>query len=182
MKCPICHDHILDPALLDENVPALICPGCEGVWLDANEYLGWLRNRGPALVEKPGEEELPVWDTQELKLCPACGRILTRFRVVPGTRFYLDRCSNCNGVWFDRNEWDVLVQRNLHDKVNQFFTRPWQTRIQEEDTRQALDQLYLEKFGVEDYARVRDTWDWLWSHPQKSMILAFLQAEKPYEI
>jgi hypothetical protein len=66
--------------------------------------------------------------------------------------------------------------------VNQFFTQPWQSKIRDEEAKQKLDRLYLAKFGAQDYARVRETWEWLKSHPQQAMLLAFLQAEDPYRI
>ena len=66
----------------------------------------------------------PNWNVDELKLCPESGRILARYKILPDTEFYLDRCGHCNGIWFDKNEWDALVEHNLHDNVNEFFTRP----------------------------------------------------------
>jgi hypothetical protein len=83
-------------------------------------------------------------------------------------------------VWFDRNEWDVLVAHNLHDKVNQFFTQPWQNRLRAEEARLKLDQLYHDRFGNDDYARIKDVRQWLQAHPQRGMLLAFLQADDPY--
>jgi len=105
-----------------------------------------------------------------------------RYRVLPNVHFYLDRCGNCNGVWFDKNEWEVLVARNLHDKVNQFFTQPWQTKIRDEAAHAMLEQLYLEKFGTEDYAKIKDIWNWLMQNPHRAMLLAYLQSNNPYKM
>jgi Zn-finger nucleic acid-binding protein len=183
LECPACKRSVLQRATLEQDLAALRCPSCEGVWIDSNEYLSWLKTRGPASVKESADEPLgPILDTQDLKLCPSCKRILARFRVVPDIEFYVERCKQCNGVWLDRDEWKLLVSRRLYDKVNQFFTQPWQSRIREEEVRQKLNKLYLEKFGPEDYARIQDTWEWLKNHPQQSMLLAFLQSEDPYKI
>lgn len=183
IECPACKGTVLQKTTLEDNLPVSRCPKCEGIWVDSNEYLTWTRTQRPQLSEKQADDPAgPIWDTQELKLCPSCSRILTRFRVVPDVEFHVERCKHCSGVWFDRDEWELLVARNLHDKVNQFFTQPWQSKIREEETKQRLEKLYLAKFGAEDYARVRETWEWLESNPQQAMLLAFLQAEDPYKI
>lgn len=182
MNCPVCKADLLRQTTLASDLPAYECKNCHGVWLSSNEYLAWLKTHGPTLPEKPGDDStIPTWDTQELKLCAECGRILSRFRILPNLKFYLDRCGHCNGVWFDKGEWDILVARNLQDKVNQFFTKPWQMRVREEETKSMLDRLYMEKFGAEDYARIKDVWAWLQDHPQRAMLLAYLQAENPYK-
>jgi Zn-finger nucleic acid-binding protein len=183
MKCPICKDRHLLRVTLETNLPAHQCDRCQGIWLSSVEYLAWLRTHGPLLPEKPPDDTpVPTWDTQELKLCPDCGRILSRFRVLPDVRFYLDHCGTCNGVWFDKDEWNVLVSRNLHDKVNWFFTQSWQAKVKGEERKDRLDKLYLEKFGAADYAKIQEVWAWLRDHPQRSMLLAYLQAENPYKI
>jgi Zn-finger nucleic acid-binding protein len=92
------------------------------------------------------------------------------------------KCGHCNGVWLDKGEWDILAARNLLGKINQFFTKPWQTSVQEEEAKVELDKLYTEKFGVADYARIKDIWSWLKDHPQRSMLLAYLHAENPYKV
>jgi len=181
MKCPICKEALDYHQLLESYLPAYRCRQCEGIWISAREYLRWLQQQPTLLPERPAvETDLPTADTPQLKLCPQCGHFLIRYRVLPNAGFYLDRCGNCNGVWFDRNEWDVLVAHNLHDKVNQFFTQPWQNRLRAEEARLKLDQLYHDRFGNDDYARIKDVRQWLQAHPQRGMLLAFLQADDPY--
>ena len=124
---------------------------------------------------------MPTWDTLELKLCPECGHILARYRVLPNVRFYIDHCGHCNGAWLDKNKWEVLVAHNLHDKVNELFTQPWQTKVRQE-AHAMLDKLYMDKFGAEDYARIKEIGNWLRPHPYRAMLVAFLQANDPYKL
>jgi Zn-finger nucleic acid-binding protein len=183
MKCPVCKTETLGSITLVENLPAHQCSNCEGIFIPSNAYLIWKRARGEDLPEK--ESVLhpdPEWDADTLKLCPNCGRIMRRFKVIPDSNLFLDRCGNCNGVWFDKNEWNVLVERNLHDNLNEFFTRPWQDRLHAEETKSHIEKIYLEKLGEEDYERIKEVREWLRKHPNSGMLLAFLQADDPYKI
>ena len=46
----------------------------------------------------------------------------------------------------------------------------------------AGEAIYLEKLGEQDYERIKETRQWLQSHPRHGMLLAFLQADDPYKI
>ncbi len=184
MRCPICQVLLERIELLQASLPAYHCPNCDGIWISANEYLRWRQAQGPTpLPERTADvSNIPQIDIPQVKLCPADGHFLRRYQVLANEPFFLDRCTYCNGVWFDKGEWDVLVARNLHDKLNQFFTRPYQTQVQQDQARSALDKMYMDKFGPEDYERIRGIREWLMNHPNRAMLLAYLQAENPYRM
>jgi Zn-finger nucleic acid-binding protein len=183
MNCPVCKGYKLGPIKLLEGLPATQCPNCNGVFIPSNAYMAWRKTLANPIPEKEGMIEIdPTWDVREIKLCPNCGHIMARYKIFPDTDFFLDRCRNCNGIWFDTHEWDVLVDRNLHDNLNEFFTRPWQDNLHAAETHNHLDGIYLEKLGEEDYAHIKEIREWLRSHPLQGMLLAFLQAEDPYRI
>ena len=182
MNCPIDAGQALEAVTLDAGLPAHRCPQCTGVWLSGNEYLRWVLARSAPLPEVPGDDHVPTWDTQTLKVCPDCGHYLTRYRVLPNVQFWLDRCGRCNGVWFDKQEWETVTARNLHDKVNQFFTKPYQERLRQAEAAAQMERLYRQKFSADDYARIKDVYAWLRQHPQRAMLLAYLQADDPYRI
>jgi Zn-finger nucleic acid-binding protein len=113
MNCPVCKEFQLGPIKLLEGLPANQCPNCNGVFIPSNAYMTWRRTLGSGLPEKEGAIEIdPSWDVKELKLCPTCGHIMARYKVFPDTDFYLDRCRNCNGIWLEYEEWEVLIDRN----------------------------------------------------------------------
>jgi len=183
MKCPVCKTDTLGEITLIESLPAKQCSNCAGVWIDSNAYLAWWKGKGEDLPQKqPAASIDPAWDVAELKLCPNSGHIMSRFKILADTHFYLDRCGHCNGIWFDKNEWSALVELNLHDNVNEFFTRPWQDDIRVTEARNHMDKLYLEKIGAEDYEHVKQVREWLKDHPRKGMLFAFLQADDPYKL
>ena len=50
------------------------------------------------------------------------------------------------------------------------------------ETKNHLEQIYLEKLGEEDYEKAKEVREWLVNHPMRGMLLAFLQAEDPYKV
>ncbi len=183
MRCPVCKEHTLGPIILLDGLPASQCSNCMGVSIPANAYMTWRRTLGHEFPPKEGAMEIdPSWEVKELKLCPDCGHIMARYKVLPDTEFYVDRCRSCNGIWLDQHEWEVLIDRNLHDNLNEFFTRPWQDNLRAVETKNHLDQIYLEKLGEADYENVKQVREWLVNHPMQGMLLAFLQAEDPYKV
>jgi len=182
MLCPVCKTDSLGPSTLVEGLPAHRCETCRGVWIDSNAYLAWRQARGlPPPPATSASRIDPAWEMKDLKLCPNCGRILGRFKVLPGEPLFIDRCHTCNGVWLDHHEWSALVERSLHESVNEFFTRAWQTRVRTAEMHAHMDRLYREKFGPEDYARIQEVRAWLEDNERRWMLLAFLQSEDPYK-
>jgi len=183
MKCPICKTDSLEISVLKDDVPARTCSTCGGIWISSNVYLAWLHTRKVDAAELPGSSSFdPKWETKELKLCPDCGHILARYKIFPNVDYYLDRCKNCNGIWFDKHEWDALAERDLHDNLNDFFTHPWQDRLHRQETSTHMEAIYISKFGAADYEHIQQVREWLKDHPQRGMLLAFLQADDPYKI
>lgn len=181
-KCPVCQVE-LNHIVLEQNLPAYACPSCEGVWISSNEYLAWL---GPQ-TESPlgemviaGDIPLPVVDNRKALFCPDCGRFLRRFKLWPDIQFHLDRCGNCNGIWFDRNEWQVLKLKGLHYKVALFFTNAWQEKLRDEEMRRRFEKMYQEKFGLADYQKIKAIRAWLAEHPLGGQLLAYLTDKEPY--
>jgi hypothetical protein len=66
--------------------------------------------------------------------------------------------------------------------VNLFFTRPYQELLRQTEAAAQMEKLYRQKFSAEDYARIKEIYAWLRPHPQRAMLLAFLQANDPYHI
>ncbi|MGD8454886.1 MAG: zf-TFIIB domain-containing protein [Anaerolineales bacterium] len=184
-KCPMCKGAYLHLSTYEENLPVNECPVCGGAWLRANEYAVWLKTQTPGSYDLEGVEELnisqQISDSQQAAFCPDCGHFLRSYQVEIGIGFHLDRCNNCNGVWLDRNEWQVLKSVDLHDEINRFFTQPWQRQIQDQETTKRLDAIFAERFGNEDYTKVKEVRNWLEGHRNRNTLLAFLMDDDPYK-
>jgi Zn-finger nucleic acid-binding protein len=180
MNCPVCKDVSLNTITLESDLPAVACDECGGNWISASKYWAWLENHGPALAEKqPEGEPIAATDVQHAKICPECRRLMLRYQIGHGLDFALDQCGSCNGVWFDKNEWEALKQRNLHDEVHLIFTAPWQTQVRKDERRRHLETIYARQFQG-DYAEIKRIKEWVDAHPEKSRILAFFNDPDPY--
>lgn len=183
MECPVCKTHNLKPAHLEKNLLANGCQQCGGHWISYQNYWTWLEQQAPDLPEKPfAEVSFNVDDTREASLCPDCGRILLKYRVGHGIDFFLDHCNGCGGIWLDKNEWEVLKSRNLHDRLHRIFTTSWQKQIRAEEMKIKLENFYAHKFGEKDYRELKRIKRWIDRHHQRKALLVYLNDESPYEI
>ncbi len=182
MDCPVCKRATLVEQSLSLGLPAYRCTECQGIWLSAAQYWDWVKKREGAFSEPELTTESPtlVEEVGQAKICPGCGHILRRYKIWPEVPFYLDHCSNCGSMWFDHGEWEVLRERDLHDRVHLFFSDLWQEKLRAEEARRRMDRIYRQKFGEEDYARIREIRAWLQAHPQQGALLAFLTDPHPY--
>jgi Zn-finger nucleic acid-binding protein len=182
MKCPVCKDVVLADAELESGLPAGRCAECGGQWVGGSTYLKWIGDRGP---EPPPDREVfeavpgepAVRDNRKAKLCPYCGRFLTRAKVGRGLEFLLDRCGSCGGIWFDANEWEVLKGRGLHDAVHFVFSDAWQADVSRRDREAQHDRLLAQKVGEADWAEVKRVRAWLDAHPHRAELYAYLTRD-----
>jgi Zn-finger nucleic acid-binding protein len=173
----------LTPLELEANLSSLNCGRCRGNWVPGFTYWTWLEQHGPNLPERlePTEEGRDA-DSQEMKLCPECKSLMFQYKVGRGLAFYLDQCARCKGIWFDRDEWEALKRRNLHDDVHAIFTAPWQAGASKEERVRRLDQMYADRLGADEYAEVKRFRAWLDAHPRRQEMLAFLTDRDPFDI
>jgi len=142
MKCPICHVESLHEVSLSTGLLAKQCDQCLGHWISSEHYWDWLDSRQQS--EPPQRAPinlstsnglLPVVDNHTANFCADCSRLMTKSKVGRGLNFYLDRCSHCHGVWLDQNEWENLVQMNLHHQIHYMFSSAWQFSVRQERPR-----------------------------------------------
>jgi len=176
MKCPVCKTAALHSLESEEQPRRLVCDKCEGQWVKSFQYWKWLNAHGINLPEKPAEEDeqLPTKDSTKAKLCPECGHLLSRNKVGHGLNFHIDRCPTCGGFWFDKNEWEILKSRNLHDDVHFIFSAAWQHKIAKEEDRGAYESRIETILGKQDCTKVRNFKKWTATHPKRNTIMAFL--------
>jgi Zn-finger nucleic acid-binding protein len=174
MSCPVCKTVELVNHELEPNLSSQQCPNCGGQWISAERYWTWLRQHGENLPERTAAADLPVTDNAQAKQCPDCRHILLRYRVGHDIPFQLDHCGHCNGIWFDRNEWEILKSRNLHDDVHFVFTEAWQAGILKLEQAIAREEFLRSRFGDADFEEMRRVKAWIDGHPRRSELLAYL--------
>ena len=141
MKCPICNTDSLNEVNLSAGLLAHQCTHCFGHWIPSERYWDWLEGRNQDAQQSATQDcppinlssgLLPVVDNTTANFCADCSRLMTKSKVGRGLSFYVDRCSHCHGVWLDQNEWENLVQMNLHHQIHYMFSRAWQFSVRQE--------------------------------------------------
>lgn len=180
MHCPVCKTAGLTAFAVQANVTARKCPGCAGLWLSSSQFSNWIdalqtnKAVAPTSVAPP----VPMSEPKTVKICPECGRLMTRYKVSHSLSFSLDRCGNCGGTWFDGNEWETLKNSALWDQIHLIFSPAWQYRIRREEQAEQLRAQFAAKLGPADFAEFNRIKAWLENHPHRGAILAHLIAEK----
>lgn len=177
MKCPTCKTEELVLSSLENNLTSRQCGKCGGNWIPSFEYWKWREQHKESLPENFAGQPVPPNPTTGAliaKLCPECNTILIKYKVGHGVNFSIDQCSNCGGVWFDKDEWEALKARSLHDDVYMIFTAPWQSQVRSEESRRAQEEIYRKKFGEEGFDEIQRMKEWIDGHPRKQEIIAYL--------
>lgn len=119
---------------------------------------------------------MPGSDSKSAKVCTECHHILLHCRVGHGLSFALDRCTHCGGMWFDRNEWDVLKSRNLHGSAHTIFSPVWQRKVHEQERLTRAERRWEKLLRENDLAEIKRIKAWLEAHPQRELLFSFLRS------
>lgn len=182
MSCPNCKSVELKETESQFGLKTYSCEQCTGNWVRYDDYTKWKNSDKRSVAINEDINYSPEYDTKKASLCPDCGRILIKYKVSNELPFYVDHCGTCNGIWLDKNEWEMLVKNDLHDKVNHFFTSPWQKKLREELTQKNLQEHYLKKFGEENYTKLKEVKKWLFNSDLKEDMIAYIINDDPYKI
>ncbi len=123
------------------------------------------------------EPQVTPEDGPYLRRCPACHHILARYRVGHGVAFLIDRCRNCNGLWFDRDEWQALRSRNLLHLLPHLTSDEWQRELHQADLQAQEEARLLSELDPEDLTRIREIKAWLDAHAKRMTLFRVLGIE-----
>jgi len=182
MKCPVCKSTELAENQLEVNLTSEQCPDCRGNWIAGAEYWKWVEDHKTDLAERVFEHETLSLAEPGLPLdCPECRFRMVKYLVGRGLTFSIDHCQGCKGIWLDGNEWEALKKRNLHDDLNLMFTSFWQTEAQRLERKRKMEQIYIGRFGEEDYAEIKRIRYWLDSKTNREELIAYLIDKAPFD-
>lgn len=183
MNCPVCKTTELSPTELDANLNSQQCATCRGNFIDGAEYWRWVERHGTDLAERIHETETLALAEPGLPIdCPECHFRMVKYLVGRGLNFTIDHCHGCKSIWLDGNEWEALRKRNLHDDLNLMFTSFWQNEAQREARKQKMEQIYVTRFGNDDYAEIKRIRYWLDTKTNREELVAFLIDKNPYDV
>ena len=183
LKCPRCKSPDLQAAELEAGLRFRGCPECHGNWVRGKEYWKWLEQHGPNLPERFDQDSgLSLAESGTHIDCPECRFRLVKYLVGHGFSFTIDHCEGCRGTWFDKNEWQALRERNLHDDLNSMFTSFWQDEAEKLARKKRLERIYIARFGLDDYNEIERVRTWLATRPNRQELLAYLTDKDPFDV
>ena len=62
---------------------------------------------------------------ERVRICPDYPCIMIKARVGRDLSYSAGRCSQCQGIWLDTDEWASLEGCNLHDEIYMMYTSIW---------------------------------------------------------
>ncbi|NOZ69249.1 MAG: zf-TFIIB domain-containing protein [Deferribacteres bacterium] len=107
-ECPRCKVG-LELLVTDDGEEYDICPQCNGVWLDRDEFRRATMERTVYRKVKTGDEYIknPVRGPVEYIPCVRCGKLMNRRNFGKISGVIIDRCSK-HGVWLDAGELEKI--------------------------------------------------------------------------
>lgn len=180
MNCPICSYTTLKETETTDGLKIFNCEKCGGNYLKYQDYNSWLKSYDSNCLAKEGNTVKPEFDSKQAKLCPECGRILIKYKIDKDTDFFIDYCKSCGSVWFDKDEFEFIKNKGLHNKIHLFFTGNWQQNIKDSEKKDFLFKKYTEKLGESDHKKIQEIKSWIDNHEKKKDLIAYLLDDDPY--
>lgn len=98
--CPKCKTQSLSYFNTSEGVVLDFCDECSGIWFDKNELANYIE----LSKDIPEIKEMKVQAKPTGLVCPKCQGALEELPFSSQTDIMVDRCSKCEGIFFDAGE------------------------------------------------------------------------------
>lgn len=170
MNCPKCKTQILSKR--SYNSP-FSCQQCGGTWVQAKEF----SNATNLIAEIDKSSEKQNEHDKRTGVCPEGHGILLRARIDLDEPFYLERCSDCGGIWFDQGEWRQVVDNQLVLGLPDLWSRSWQRKQRAQANRENFLSINRELLGEQVFESIIQLAEVLKSHPEKGRAIALLTQE-----
>ena len=170
MKCPKCKTSELKKS--SYNSP-FFCQGCGGMWLlntsnfDLNNIS--IENIDESIVENDHDGVTG--------LCPSGHGIMIRAKVEIDEPFYLEKCTSCGGIWFDKGEWHRIAENNLAEDLGMIWSKSWQRKQSQEKHRENFLNTNRKMLGEEIFNTIIELSEKLKQHPEKDRAVSLLRHE-----
>ncbi|WP_395343744.1 zf-TFIIB domain-containing protein [Ningiella sp. W23] len=181
MNCTSCKNGVLRPSFIDGQFRAHTCTNCGGNWILVEDFVSWKEQNPEYQFSQPSQwSEDEVSETASAMLCPITGLIMRKLKVTAQTSHRIDFSSSVAGIWLDKGEWELLKAEGIAGTLNNVVTQQWQNKIREQSASNNFAEIYEEKFGIDNYQKIKEIKQWLDAQPQKADLRSYLLAENPY--
>ena len=174
--CTCCHQGQLLPTKLDSGLFVYACNACQGFAIDISTYLDWRKDQ-PAVQASPQAPEGVHYahrNQRHALHCPACKRLMLKYRVHAGESPTIDTCLRCDALWLDGGEWAYLERIGLHTNLTAISTSAWQSRRTQLNVSLRRNAEDREQLGDEVYTQAQQVLTWLQAQPERKHILKML--------
>ncbi len=168
MKCPKCDQSELTP---NNGQFPYACKQCGGIWLvsDKIAQLSAVLDGVDAEVSAGGNND------DRTGLCPSGHGVMIRAKVDMDEPFYLEKCIQCGGIWFDKGEWRRIAETQLAENLDVIWSKSWQRRQRQEKNRDKFLEMNQRLLGDDVYHAIVGLAEKLKESKEKSRAIAFLQ-------
>ncbi len=116
MKCPACSNALRQ--VKTESVLIDHCTQCKGIWFDPDELAPVIMALKSAdlTLAKETESTAPIHARpahtvkENDRFCPRCDKKLKKFNYGYDSNVFLDRCTDCQGIWTDAGEVNQIIE------------------------------------------------------------------------
>lgn len=170
MKCPKCKTVGLKK--LSYNSPYL-CSECGGMWHESSE-----NSTFPDItIEHDDANSNANVHDKKTGVCPSGHGVMIRAKVDIDEPFYLEKCTACGGIWFDKGEWLRIAENNLAGNLSNIWSKSWQRKQSKEKNRENFLTMNQKLFGDKIFNSIMELSKELKDHPEKDRAIALLQQE-----
>lgn len=156
---------------------AHICPSSGGCWIDGKHYWQWLLKQPgfpKPIPETTGEPSSVQDDTDRPLISPESGHLMRKCRVGSGLDFRIDFDATSRGFWLDKDEYQILESRNLHDELHLICSPEYQMKLVELDSDKAQSDRFERLLGRDACQRIQAFADLLSTSDDQSISMAYL--------
>jgi Zn-finger nucleic acid-binding protein len=111
VKCP--RDYSVLSLQESEHVVGQVCNECKGIFLEGKGVAAFRYNHETSILEET--VQIPSKIKTSIK-CPCCN---SSMMLASLDDVQLDKCQNCQGIWFDESEVSKIVKT-----YSRFFSTP----------------------------------------------------------
>ena len=88
----------------------------EDLWIKEKELHVYKGQEGEGSARKIVDEKERVRALHWMR-CPKCGR---QMKTINNHEVLIDKCTQCGGLYFDKGEFEALVQMEVDDRISFF--------------------------------------------------------------
>lgn len=179
--CPECKTIALIPNFLEKLLSTQSCPNCYGHWLLIENFVIWQRDYGKQMSEvEPLLDREDHQPSKKLLICPITKKIMHKFPIHESVNHTLNFSVELSGVWLSRYDWQLIKSLDLGQSLNKIFTPAWQNRVKQNQTQMVFEQRYIQRFGQEDYEKLKSFKLWMDEHSERDAMISFLSHKNPW--